>query len=440
MALADHQAFDAQLVRVERNPWILGLAALPFVGALALAVAGLFDPRWWMAIVHASLIGAMTTTYAWRKNFRSVLRPTQVRVDARGVTIGRHFVRRTQIRAGFVKPLAGAAPSVLLERTSALPIELRAASLEVARALLRALGLDVSQTVAEFRTLSRMLANPPRGRIFGLLFAPFVLGVVLFDLGSSHLGLALFALFFPLMFGFVLLSSVATRVRVGVDGIETRWLLTRRFLAYGEISSVGRYERDLGNLGKSKIAGLRLELVSGEDVWLPIRRGTWDRDQIPLIEERIREAIEGFRGDDVSVEAALLARGDRAVGAWVAELRSIGAGANATLRTAPVPHERLMRIALDPSQSPSARAAAAVALGRELDDDGRERLRMASEATVLQKLRVAIEKAASGQDDAAMEEALSEVALASEGEKSPSRIQPPGPSPRLPYRFPGPKS
>ncbi|MGO8998137.1 MAG: hypothetical protein ACLQVI_32865, partial [Polyangiaceae bacterium] len=57
---------------------------------------------------------------------------------------------------------------------------------------------------------------------------------------------------------------------------------------------------------------------------------------------------------------------------------------------------------------PEARAAAAVALGPQLDDEGRQRLRVAVDAVADERLRVAIDAAASA-DDAALEEALGDV-------------------------------
>jgi hypothetical protein len=159
------------------------------------------------------------------------------------------------------------------------------------------------------------------------------------------------------------------------------------------------------------VHGLRIVLRSGSEVFVPVQRANLNLsdDKVALIEERIREAREAVRVGDVAVDAAMLQRGERDVKDWIADLRSIGTGANATLRTAPVPRERLIRIALDPTQAALARAAAAVALGAELDEETQSRLRTAAEATAAPKLRVAIEKAATGAEDGDIEEALRDV-------------------------------
>jgi hypothetical protein len=208
------------------------------------------------------------------------------------------------------------------------------------------------------------------------------------------------------MMVYVALSLVATRLKVGADGFEIRWIRTRRFIAYDQVESISRYENGLGN---SRMSGLRVALHSGEVVLLPIQRGRWESDQIGIIGERILEAKQAIGCGDVAVDAALLRRGDRPMSDWMAALRAIGTGANATLRTAPVPRDRLMRIVEDPTQAAAARAAAAVALAGGLDEEGRTRLRVAAEAIAAPKLRVAVEKVAEGREEAELEAALSEV-------------------------------
>jgi hypothetical protein len=144
-------------------------------------------------------------------------------------------------------------------------------------------------------------------------------------------------------------------------------------------------------------------------ITLGSQESTADRPIVPLIEERIRDAMDAFHRDGTSVDASLLRRGERAVGVWVAALRSIGAGANADLRTAPMPGERLFRIVEDPASPAVDRAAAAVALGGDLDEQTRTRLRFVADATAEPRLRLAIEKAAAGEDKAEIEAALAEI-------------------------------
>jgi hypothetical protein len=204
------------------------------------------------------------------------------------------------------------------------------------------------------------------------------------------------------------------RLTVGADGVATRWLWRRRFFGYGEIAGVRRLEA----VSRERPGGIRLVLTTGEEVDLPIPTVTEAQQnqgsRIALVEERIREAMDGFGRGDVAADAALLRRGDRAAGEWLSTLRSMGAGADVTLRSAPVSRERLLRVAEDPTAPVAARVAAVVALGDE-DGDSRARLQRIAEATAAPELRRTIEKAAHSQDDAELAEALAEV----EAEGSP---------------------
>src|ERR1700722_20680136 len=67
------QAFEAQLSRVGRNPWIMGVAGLPFLGTLALLIAGIFNPHYFFGVPHTIVLGGVATLYAWRKNFSPVM-------------------------------------------------------------------------------------------------------------------------------------------------------------------------------------------------------------------------------------------------------------------------------------------------------------------------------------------------------------------------------
>jgi hypothetical protein len=399
--------FESELYTIRHNRILLGLAASPFAGALALALAGsLGSPILWAFIPHSIALGFLATAYAWSRNFRPVVQACVVRADSDGVSLGERRVPRAQIRAGFVMPGTGA-PRVHLRRRGRFPIELQTGSVDEARAMLRAMGLDASQTVAEFRTLSRALAKRRYlvglGLLIGAFFSGFgsALGTI-----ASHSAMGASAFLVPIL-PFVVIMVWPSRLRIGADGFELRWLWTRRFVRYDEVLGFSRFEKGLGN---SRTVGIAITLRSGEEVLVPIQRSNWNNNaECVLIEERLREAKEGFRAGDVAADAAMLQRGQRDVRDWVAALRAIGTGANATLRTAPVPHDRLLRIVEDPSQDAAARAAAAVALGADLDEPGRARLRVAAEAIAAPKLRVAIEKAAERADDAEIEAALSEI-------------------------------
>jgi len=103
-----------------------------------------------------------------------------------------------------------------------------------------------------------------------------------------------------------------------------------------------------------------------------------------------------------------IARGGRPREAWLADIASLRNGAP-QYRESAVREEDLWEIVESSSAPEDARAAAALLLrGAEDDAPARVRLRVASEAIVSKKLRIAIE-AAAGSDDAAAEEALQDV-------------------------------
>jgi hypothetical protein len=83
------------------------------------------------------------------------------------------------------------------------------------------------------------------------------------------------------------------------------------------------------------------------------------------------------------------------------------------MRAAPVMLDDLWRVLRDPSEAPTTRAGAAAALGFVLDDEGREKLRVAADAVAMPHLRVVLEAAAK-QDDAKLADALEAL---SDGEK-----------------------
>jgi hypothetical protein len=185
------------------------------------------------------------------------------------------------------------------------------------------------------------------------------------------------------------------------------WFGRKRFIGYDDILLVRRYDK---GWGRSRQLGVSVTLQSGEEVAIPLGQPAWSDENVAIIEERIREAMDTFRAGGAAADAALLRRGERGVSDWVHALRAIGAGANADMRTAPLPRERLFRIVESPAAGAADRAAAAVALGSDLDDEGKARLKSAAEAVALPKLRVVIDAAASKADDAELEAALADLA------------------------------
>lgn len=407
-----------RIARVHRNPWFMGLAASPLALALVdvILAAASGRPQIMAVLPHLIIAGLVLPFFVWRKNPKPRELPARIEVDREAVRQGGQVLtRRAEIKEAFLMPRNDGALVARIRRKGLRPaIDLRVPDREEGRALLRSLGMDASQAAATFRLPSRLVSDRSWRLRFGLGFAAFVamlagLGILLAVL---HLTAAMPAL--PVLYILGIATFVGfgifapTRLRVGADGVSLSWLRWKRFLGYGDMALVRRFED--GGWGKNRMAGIEITLKSGEVVRIPVQpTQSGVRDEVVIVEERIAEAIETWRRGDGAADAALVQRSGRAPGDWLRALRGIGAGANADARTAPVLPERLWRIVEDPAAPPDARAGAAAALGATIDDEGRTRLRAAAEATAAPRLRIAIEAAAKGTGDEELAAALAEV-------------------------------
>jgi hypothetical protein len=334
---------------------------------------------------------------------------------AEGLRInGALIASRAALVSGVALPRTGQRPLMRLAvrgRRGSLEVtgqlELVVRDVGEARSLLRALGLDATQTVVAFGWSSRVFADL---RIFALVMAPIVAVLVAAVVWAwtGALPLAWSILLGPNLgiAWLVVAMSWPTTVSVGADGVAIAWLGRRRFVGYDDIIGVASCDARLAWGVRRK--RLELHLRSGEIVRLGSSRRQ-QGDDVEEVAERIRQAMESWRpGEPVADEAGLRRRG-RSTDAWLSALRAIGAGAGADHRNAPVPEDRLWRVVEDPTAPPAARAGAAVALGSVLDQRGRARLRGAAGAIAAPKLRVAIETAADGTQDAELVAALAEL-------------------------------
>ena len=392
-----------ELVLVRRNRWLMASAAAATLFAVAAPV--LFGLG---SHLELSFLATFIAYRAWSSNLWPRITRVAARADAAGLRLGELHVPRAELRAGVVLPAHP--PRVRLHRRLRLPIEIELASADEGRALLRALGLGASQKVVVFRALSRAVARKRNGALVLAIFFAFYAAVTAWV--NSRGPAAPGAPELVAMLGILALAVVfllPARLSVGADGVALRWFGRERFLAYGDILGVHRYgrERQIGD--GLRFAGVMLELRSGETVPIPIAQAKANEEGSFIVEERIREALEAHRHGGLAADSAALRRGQREVSAWVSALRALGAGANADMRTAPLPPERLFRIVEDPASGSADRAAAAVALGSDLDDAGRARLRLAAAGVAGPRLRAALETAASQAEQVALEAALAEV-------------------------------
>lgn len=163
---------------------------------------------------------------------------------------------------------------------------------------------------------------------------------------------------------------------VGADGIGIRSGIANEFLAYCAIASVA-----------SRDSTVVLTMRDGRECVMTLSVGTRVRDVVRRIERAIAEAT--VPADDEV--ATLLHDVAGTTAEKVSALRELGSETQERYREGRPPRERLWAILEDPQRSGATRTRAAIALSGTLADEDRTRLRIATDATVSPKVRVAME-------------------------------------------------
>lgn len=150
---------DAALMR--RNRWWLALGASPYAVGLSLILAALVSGVWQVAIpaFHMSLFGTLGLLWAYGANKSPVKLGGEISIGDAGVYhAGKLLVGRDELEAGFITPRPTGV-TVRLQRRGRRPsLTIAVRDVEEGRALLRALGLDATQTAAELRAASDLFA------------------------------------------------------------------------------------------------------------------------------------------------------------------------------------------------------------------------------------------------------------------------------------------
>lgn len=419
---ARFESSSAHLVRRNRK-LLLGAAAPIFLAAwIALLSIVLANATFLAIALPLLLLGALSVGLSYKANLDPVADREPIAADGEGLYRGGQLVvPRSDIVAGFVAP--GPPAMVRLFRGMAsVPVRVAVRDVGEGRALLRALGLDTSQSVGELHAGSQLLEWSPRQQALqvapvfggiGLLFSSLLLPLPW--LSTSLLALSVFTLVASVA-SIATIGLARTRVLVGVDGVATRWLTREAFYPFSEIAAVQRYQRDVG--GRS-LLGVELVRKDGSSVRIPCGQEGWSTIEPGEIEERIREAFDQHQQSAGGPTAlAALARGARPHQSWVAALRALGAGANADMRTAPVDPGRFLRIAEDASATPRERAAAAVAAVHGLGQEARARIRIAADTTAAPLLRRTLARIV---DERADDEAIAEALAQLEASEAPDQ-------------------
>jgi hypothetical protein len=288
------------------------------------------------------------------------------------------------------------------------------------QALLHALELDASRTTAVYRLASQlMLVRARRTPVLagaGLAWAAAVAAMLAAGSGVvSAVGL------FAAMAGLVALGAILlwpTGIRVGADAVVIRWMGRERRLRLDEIERVIRSPGRLQLVLRTEEV---IELVypgkvpTEEDLARWAAQGLFAGPvELARAGARIEEALAAYPREREDAPELSLERGSRRTDEWLRHLRSVGGSARAErsgYRRPALPPEKLWRVVEDPASPPGARAGAAVALSHGLDEPGKQRLRIAAEATALPGMRVLLESAAAEEaaDEAALCELLDQV-------------------------------
>lgn len=380
-------------------PFLLGLLAIGF--GVATGTVPFLIPA-----PHLLLFGTIGFFLAYRLNKHPVLHPGALEItDTEVRHAGKLLARRDELIDG-----------VLVPDPSGMRVRVRRKGLkeqllfsvgddDQGHALLRALGFDVTQSVAELKGASDIFRWPVWKQLLAVLAPVFGVIVPASAIGSAVLGQAAGAMSLLIVpaiaFIFTLVFS-PTHVRIGVDGVVIRWMRRERFVPFSQVTKVQKYTYSSGT---KTYVGVELVLKGGGAERVVCGQQGWIKTDVDQMLGRINEAFELHR--EMGGEAApnLLARGERSTRAWVTALRGIGAGANTDLRTAPVPAESLLRVVEDASAAPALRVGAAVA-ALAGQPDAKPRIRVAAGTTASPKLRIALERVAETPDD---EEAIAEV-------------------------------
>lgn len=194
-------------------------------------------------------------------------------------------------------------------------------------------------------------------------------------------------------------SLLPQTVEVGEDGVMLRSVGLRRFIRYDRIEVV-----------TATALGVKLLLRNGREVEIRLtQKDNAEAARVDALVAAIENGREAFEEDAHAEEEALLVRGTRDLDTWSKDMRAIGEGQRSGYRALAIPEERLWRVLESASADPSAREGAAIALHAALDDDGRERLRVAARGVAAPRLRIALETIAETKEPERVRIALEEI-------------------------------
>ncbi len=229
----------------------------------------------------------------------------------------------------------------------------------------------------------------------GLAMGVMLLGVM----AALAPAFGLTALALMVLFGMypILKASVPPRAIVGSDGLAIKGIGIDEFISFADIDSV-----------REELPGIVVKLKTGEEVLLPMhgaqsafpepatRRAVQER--AALIERLSREVSRSQSAALSAERHAALDRGGRSIEEWRADVGRLMAPSNG-YRAVSLTREDALRILADGGATPERRIAAALALAHVPDAETHDQIRIVVESCASDAVRVALDKAASGELD-----------------------------------------
>lgn len=373
---------QGRLFRVRAAPLrVAGLLSIvgalgPFLLRIVGSAFGMQKPHWWAGYVSTSW--GLAVLAAGALAVLSIVRNREARIEALPGRLeirtptSRHTVHLAAVRSALVVAEGGQARLELALEDGGR-VDLRVADVATAQALLDAAGLGRGRLLRVHTGQGRALLAYACATAFSVLFA----GAVAARMGHGAASVFTGTLYLVGTLAAFVLATVlapAPTVTVGADGVTIATRRGRRFVA----------RRDVARVDEGADA-VRLVLVDGSVETLALAEGDALRGRL----------VEALRREGGSTAAApLLERAGRSLDAWRAALAELvdGRGYRG------VSIEDVGAVLVSPTATPEQRVGAALALAATTDRGQRERVRVAAESIVDDRLRVVLEKVAG--DDA----------------------------------------
>jgi hypothetical protein len=249
--------------------------------------------------------------------------------------------------------------------------------------VLAALGLTAQQTKAEFFALMKA-----GSRTFWAFMAAILMtvGIAVGCAALFHDAAAGYLAILPFIVASVLLSP--SKAIVGSDGILHQMRFDSRFFAWSDVESITPMERGIALLLRN---GSRYEIATSS-------RGKANNEYAragrAALLSRACDAWQAFHTGAVPDVSTRVARLGRSKEEWIASLKD----REGSFRDAPIRSEDLWKLVESPAAEVTARAGAAAVLANEASEEDRVRLRVAADTCAEPRLRVVLDRAASGDD------------------------------------------